>query len=715
MSPLFSYLRAMCPPFAVSGPAAPSRSPFRSTLVSGTFLIGALTLGGCGESLGSPGTDEAGSSASEPTATGPAGTSDYQALAQADQERYPDALPLDSLLDIGSIVGGEVPRWSPDGSALTYSAGGTIWAADPSGESAPRELGVELGAAGHFLASQEPRYSPDGAWISFISTRSGAQELWLSSTGSNEERQLTRLGARINSYSWSPDGEWIAFAGDRFGTYDIWKVRVEDGSVHRLSTDARYEVFPSWTPDSDEILFVRLDERWVDHDVIRITADGHDPRPVVSDRDFFDYRAGGTFGHPMVSPDGSTVLFRSHRSGWINYWLVPLDGGEPRQVAAEEADQAEASWSPDGTRIAFTSNTNGTHSLKVVAAATGLRAQDSEDTTVRALVSPDEGVVANPQWSPDGDRISFTLQTPTEPADLFVVPVTGGEPVRITDSRPSSEAASSLLEPTKLAYESTDGLTIPAYLYTPPEAENGGGSFPALLWIHGGPTSQFHDTFQQHVQYFTQRGYVVLMPNIRGSSGYGKAFEEANMGCWGRCDLEDVLSGVEFLQNLSYVDADNIGITGTSYGGIMSMAAPTFAPGVFQAAAPIAGYADYPHFMEEQELRHLKLLEYELGPLEENEELYRHLSPIYFVEDITTPFLVIQGEGFFPESEASRHFVEELERYYKPFRYRVYSNENYYVRGRENRRRMLLDMLDFFDTKLKDHGIVSFAPEPLTP
>jgi dipeptidyl aminopeptidase/acylaminoacyl peptidase len=80
------------------------------------------------------------------------------------------------------------------------------------------------------------------------------------------------------------------------------------------------------------------------------------------------------------------------------------------------------------------------------------------------------------------------------------------------------------------------------------------------------------------------------------------------------------------------------------------------------------------------------------------------------VEDITTPFLVIQGEGFFPESEASRHFVDELERHYKPVRHRVYPNENYYVRGRENRRQMLLDILEFLDATLKDHGIVSPAP-----
>ena len=165
-------------------------------------------------------------------------------------ERYPDALSIDKLMAIGSVVGGEILGWSPDGSTLAYSARGPIWALDPKKPGPPKDMGVRLGAAGHFLASQEPSYSPDGRWVSFISNRSESQELWLWSTADRNERQLTRLGGRINSCCWSPDGDWIAFAGDRFGRYDIWKVRIEDGAVHRLTDDKRHEVFPSWTPDS---------------------------------------------------------------------------------------------------------------------------------------------------------------------------------------------------------------------------------------------------------------------------------------------------------------------------------------------------------------------------------------------------------------------------------------------------------------------------------
>ena len=156
--------------------------------------------------------------------------------------------------------------------------------------------------------------------------------------------------------TWSPDERSIVFAGDRYGNYDIWTVEVATRKVRRLTSDKRYEVFPTWTPDSQRILYVRLDDTWEDHDVIEVDATGGSARTVLQDTDFFDYGAGTTFGYPRVSPDGAQVLFRSHRGGWINYWLAPIEGGEPRPIAAAEADQSSAVWSPDGSMIAYTEN-----------------------------------------------------------------------------------------------------------------------------------------------------------------------------------------------------------------------------------------------------------------------------------------------------------------------------------------------------------------------
>ena len=228
-----------------------------------------------------------------------------------------------------------------------------------------------------------------------------------------------------------------------------------------------------------------------------------------------------------------------------------------------------------------------------------------------------------------------------------------------------------------------------------------------MVWIHGGPTSQFDEQFRRHqqVHFFAQRGYVVLMPNIRGSSGYGLAFEDLNNGCWGHCDLEDVLAGVDYLKGRPDVDPDRIGVTGTSYGGIMTMAAVAFAPDVFQAAISLSGYGDMTEFHSTvHELQHIKLVEYELGPYPENRETYRNSSSILKAHQVTTPTFVIQGEGVAAgwrmredQPQAALNFARKLDQHYKIVRYKAYPNEGYYVYGRQNTIDKLHDMLDFFE------------------
>ncbi|HEX4932835.1 MAG TPA: prolyl oligopeptidase family serine peptidase, partial [Gemmatimonadaceae bacterium] len=273
-------------------------------------------------------------------------------------------------------------------------------------------------------------------------------------------------------------------------------------------------------------------------------------------------------------------------------------------------------------------------------------------------------------------------------------------PTQLTRSDAPSHITSGLIRPRKVTYKSPDGLTINAYLYEPILAS--GRKAPGILYIHGGPTSSFNDTYQAQVQYLAMRGYAVLLPNIRGSSGYGKRFEDANNGCWGRCDLQDVTAGVDFLRTLPNVDGANMGITGTSYGGCMSLAASAFAPGVFQAAVAVSGYGDWIHMIQEQELRHLKLVEYEFGPLTTNREKYVASSPIFNIQDIRTPIMLLHGEGIpLPRSEASRLFADRLEMNYKPFVLKTYPGENYYVRRRDNMMQMFADIVAYFDQHLR--------------
>ncbi|NJN81405.1 MAG: prolyl oligopeptidase family serine peptidase [Caldilineaceae bacterium] len=201
---------------------------------------------------------------------------------------------------------------------------------------------------------------------------------------------------------------------------------------------------------------------------------------------------------------------------------------------------------------------------------------------------------------------------------------------------------------------------------------------------------------------FRAQGICGVGANIRGSSGYGRVFEDANNGDWGHGDLRDVLAGVEFLKMLDYVDGENMGIHGTSYGGCMSMSAAGFAPGVFKAAVPHAGYGDWLAFDGEQELRHRQLLRYELGDVTTNREVYERCSPIHHLAQATTPVFLVHGAGRFPRSDASLLFARALEQAYKSYEYKVYPNECYYVRSPENLCVMLPDIIDFLERYLKE-------------
>ncbi len=598
---------------------------------------------------------------------------------------------LDQILSIKPLVGVEIPQWSPDGTRIAFvsSLGGTtnLWSMPAKG-GFPSRLTVRMGDV-NFLASRAPLWASTDKYLSYISKKSGTDEVWLWPTDGSEEIQLTHLGGLIHSMAWAPDGKSVVVACNRHGAYEIYRVDVPSGEASRLTEGPLYAVNPVFTPDSKHIVYVRLNDSWEDHDVMIMTRDGKDSRIVASDTDFFDYTYGKTFGTPNVSADGKSVVFRSQRSGHTNIWTAPIDGGEPAALAPEEAEQDNAVWSPTGRQVAFTSNNNGTLELRV---------SDAGNGGSRAIFSPGIGVCSHLQWSPDGASIAFRYGTPTTPADIWTVSLEDGQATQLTNASPGGGLTDRLIKPEKVAFKSFDGLTIHGYLYSPSDKSQ---KYPGLLYIHGGPTNQFYDDLQVNVQYLVQRGYVVLLPNIRGSSGYGKVFEEANDKDWGGGDLKDSIAGADYLKGLAYVDSENIGITGRSYGGIMSMCAISFAPGAFQAAVPISGYGDWPSLQAEMELRHNKMQVHEFGSFEENSDVWYDCSPFYKIENATTPAFIIHGEGKDPSSDASRLFAVEMKRLYKTVEYKVYHNDGYYVDAPANVRQLLLDVADFLDRYLK--------------
>lgn len=611
-------------------------------------------------------------------------------------------LTLDQLLAFQPSVANEELHWSLDGSEVRFVS-------SSSGEPELWSVSLASGLLKRVTVgkrSRSPRRSPVSDAVAYVSDMTSADEVRLHQPGGAPDVQLTRLGGRIEGLSWSPDGTWLVVGSHRGAAFDVYRVEVPGGRTFRLTNDDQYNVNPSVTPDGATVLFVRLNDDWTDHDVVAIDAHGGSERVIVQDRDMFDYHYGREFGYPIIAPDGKSFLFRSYRSGRLNYWAAPVDGMRaPWPVAPADADQYDAAWSPDGHRIAYVENHNGTLALRIADAFGGGELDG---------FGPEPGVCARPCWSPDGRRLAYLQGTPAAPTELWIVDLNTGQRRQLTSSAPA-DLGDRLSTPAKIAYKSFDGRDIAAYHYPP--AAQPGERMPLLVIVHGGPTSQFMDSFNLQAQFFAACGYHVLLPNVRGSSGYGREFEDLNNGDWGHGDLRDVLAGVAHLRRRPDVDPERTAIMGTSYGGILTMAATVWAaPGVFQAAVPCSGYCEFVFTVGDEELRNSKQLYYEFGKLPEARAIYERCSPIYWAQQAATPCFIIQGEGLYPGSHSSKDFALALEAAYKPFWFKAYQGESYYVSSRANVRQMLLDIRMFLDFYVLGvpHAPLNVGDAPLT-
>ena len=191
-------------------------------------------------------------------------------------------------------------------------------------------------------------------------------------------------------------------------------------------------------------------------------------------------------------------------------------------------------------------------------------------------------------------------------------------------------------------YPSTDNLTIGAIMSKPKNLEHG-KKYPVLLQVHGGPTGQFFRNFSMFDQILTNNGFIVFKPNFRGSTGYGRDFQDMNLFDIGGGDLEDVLAGVDFLKTLDYVDPERIGIFGGSYGGYMTFWATVKHPEVWKVGAASVGITDWMKLYESS-MPHFKHYQHSLfGKPDENEALYNERSPIHFAKNLKVPLLITHG------------------------------------------------------------------------
>lgn len=565
--------------------------------------------------------------------------------------------------------------------------------------------------------------SPDGQQIAFFWDRGDLSDLYVMPVSGGWPERLTpdrdsKPHWDDDSPQWSPDGEWLAYIDKGH----VWVVAARGGRPEKLTSFTTRAKSPRWMPDSYRLLIgVERDER---SRILLTDRDGAWPRPVSQgpghdyspeaspDGRYVVYVHGpiddlartdimladlenGTVKaltctpdrentEPCWSPDGRQIAFLSDRSGFYELFAIDLESGAERQVTQAGHDLADAAWSPDGTRILCTINRDGALDLVLVDVASG------KLETLRAA----GGVHARPQWLPGGRAITFEFESPEQPPDLYRMDVETRQVTQLTFNNPLALQALNLVIPERVSYKSFDGLEIPSFLYRP-QTPNGA----AILYPHGGPTSQYILEWDIWAQYMVAKGYTWLAPNFRGSIGYGLEFERANHEVWGVDDTQDCLSGADYLGALDWLDAERIGIFGSSYGSYLTVCALTDDP-QYRFACGVAKYGDCNILTSwaqgNREAR--EDLERMMGHPTDDRDAYRIGSPVHRVANIRRPLLVVHGMlDPIVHPLQSEELVEALKREDKTFEYKTYPDEGHGLLRRKNQLDFYTHMQRFVD------------------
>ncbi len=540
-------------------------------------------------------------------------------------------------------------------------------------------------------------WSPDGKQVAFITNISGRNNLWLVPATGGWPTQLTISDQRQMQPVWSPDGTWIAYISDHNGDeqWDIFLVSPKTGDVVNvtMSPDSA-EIDPAWSPDSRQLAYatkpktgssyeiemVDVATRHVTHLTKNTPKELTNGGPIFShDGKFIVYTQSHANGKDAnvfivdvatgqstnltphegqhnylaadISPDGKSVLITSDaHNGYDNVGLLDIATKKIEWLTDQKWELDAGGFSPDGKSLTWTANIDGTSSTYFY---------DIADKQAQALPIP-PGVNSfggNPSaYTRDGAKLLYTHNGANAPSDLWVYDVASSQSQQITHSLVGGLRSSDMVQPYLVHYPSRDGKwTISAFAYVPNNIQRN-GKFPAIVYIHGGPAVQAVDSFNRFIQYIVNQGYLVIAPNYRGSTGYGKQFTDANMGDAGGQELNDVLDAAEWIKKSGFVDPKKLIVVGGSYGGYLSMMAVTKAPDMWAAAVPMVPFVNW---FTEIANEDPSLREYDLATMGDpvkNKALYEDRSPINFVDRIKAPLLLLAGgnDPRCPASEAQQ-------------------------------------------------------------
>jgi dipeptidyl aminopeptidase/acylaminoacyl peptidase len=569
------------------------------------------------------------------------------------------------------------PQISPDGNWVAFVVSVMNLEEDES-ESRIWMVPVEGGEAVPMTAkgrsASRPRWSPDGKYLSFLAARDDDKtQVWTLFRKGGDSMQLTEVVQGVRSYDWSPAGGKILLT-------------LKDPKPGELGNDEEED--EKETPEPwvvDRLQFKEDYIGYLDHRRDHFYVFDIESRVMtqITSGDFDD-------SEPVWSPDGKSVAFVSNRTDEpdSNYntdiWVVAADdpdrGETLLQVTKNPGADSSPTWSPDGKSIAYISITD-TDAL--VYATPHLAVVSSQGGKASVLTEKLDRHMSNPRFSADGKSIYFVLEDSGE-RQLARIPAAGGTVDRLIagsqiinrfeigqdgtiaalvtgphlppevfvysggELRQLSHVNEKLLSEVRFGaveefrFKSKDGTEIETFVVKPP-AFDPGFRYPALLRIHGGPISQYDYGFNFQAQLFAANGYVVVLPNPRGSSGYGQDFSLQIWRSWGEKDYEDVMAAVDYVIDQGFADPDRLGVGGWSYGGLLTNNV-IVKTGRFKAAITGAGSTLYIANYGHDHYQRWWVQELGFPWKKENREIWDKLSPFNYVENVTTPTLIVGGE-----------------------------------------------------------------------
>ncbi len=514
------------------------------------------------------------------------------------------------------------------------------------------------------------------------------QMFLVSSDGVEVRRISESLDAIYHFGAWARDGIRIAYTSNqRNGThFDVYIQDVDAGNGQMVfQTAGNFRVL-DWSPDGKHLILVN--EVSSAHQILfLLDVESNVAKPLTS----LDEPVNNLQVH--WKEDDFLFLLTNQGREFLGLAQMQIENGHVTYLLEDLQHDVDAlGISPSGKTVAFVASMDGYSQLGLYSCETGQR---------RNVPDFPAGVIGEPKFSPDGSHVAVSVQTPQENLNIWVAELNNGPspPRKLTQSSLAGIPQRSFVAPALIHYETFDGRSIPGFFYSPQDMQP---PFPCILYVHGGPATQTIPDFDPRFQFFLSRGYAILAPNVRGSRGYGKTYTALDDVELRMDSVTDLKHAVDWLGQQDEVDMKRIAIYGRSYGGFMVLSAITTFPDLWAAAIDVVGIANWVTFLENTSSWRRAHREQEYGSLEHDRKFLASISPIYEVDRIQCPLLVIHGanDPRVPVSEADQ-IVKSLQERDHPVDYLRYEDEGHKIAKLNNRIDSFTKMGEFLDRYLK--------------